>query len=109
VLFYDELIAQQIEHFEWPELDETKASSLCYTSGTTGILKGFYTAIVLLFCIVTQPVYPIHLIFQRKIAFCLLFLCSMSTHGVRRMRGHGRVQYGATGANVRWSKFGSVD
>jgi fatty-acyl-CoA synthase len=40
VLFYDELIAQQSEDFEWPELDETKASSLCYTSGTTGNPKG---------------------------------------------------------------------
>lgn len=40
VLFYDDLIAQHSEHFEWPELDETKASSLCYTSGTTGNPKG---------------------------------------------------------------------
>lgn len=40
VLFYDDLIAQQSEHFEWPELDEAKASSLCYTSGTTGNPKG---------------------------------------------------------------------
>ena len=40
VLFYDELIAQQSDVFEWPDLDETKASSLCYTSGTTGNPKG---------------------------------------------------------------------
>jgi len=40
VLFYDELIESHSEHFEWPELDESKASSLCYTSGTTGNPKG---------------------------------------------------------------------
>ncbi len=40
VLFYDDLIAKQSDVFEWPDLDETKASSLCYTSGTTGNPKG---------------------------------------------------------------------
>ena len=40
VLFYDDLIAKQSDQFEWPDLDETKASSLCYTSGTTGNPKG---------------------------------------------------------------------
>lgn len=40
VLFYDELIESQSAHFDWPELDESKASSLCYTSGTTGHPKG---------------------------------------------------------------------
>ena len=38
--FYDVLIAEQSEEFEWPILDETTASSLCYTSGTTGNPKG---------------------------------------------------------------------
>lgn len=38
--FYDELIAAQDDNFEWPQFDETTASSLCYTSGTTGNPKG---------------------------------------------------------------------
>lgn len=40
VLFYDDLIQAQDADFIWPELDESKASSLCYTSGTTGHPKG---------------------------------------------------------------------
>ena len=38
--FYDELIATGSPGFEWPEFDENTASSLCYTSGTTGNPKG---------------------------------------------------------------------
>lgn len=38
--FYDELIAGGSPGFEWPDLDENTASSLCYTSGTTGNPKG---------------------------------------------------------------------
>ena len=40
VKFYDELIAAQTAEYEWPEFDEMTASSLCYTSGTTGNPKG---------------------------------------------------------------------
>ena len=40
VQFYDDLIAGQNTEFEWPTLDENSASSLCYTSGTTGNPKG---------------------------------------------------------------------
>ena len=40
VIFYDDLIATQTAEFIWPEFDETTASSLCYTSGTTGNPKG---------------------------------------------------------------------
>ena len=40
LLFYDELIAKGSPDFEWPSLDEHTASSLCYTSGTTGHPKG---------------------------------------------------------------------
>ncbi|WML91766.1 long-chain-fatty-acid--CoA ligase [Thiothrix lacustris] len=40
LLFYEDLIAQGDENFVWPELDEQDASSLCYTSGTTGDPKG---------------------------------------------------------------------
>ncbi|MGD9864572.1 MAG: long-chain-fatty-acid--CoA ligase [Pseudodonghicola sp.] len=38
--FYDEFIAPGDENFVWPEFDENTASSLCYTSGTTGHPKG---------------------------------------------------------------------
>ncbi len=37
---YESFIAGQPETFDWPELDERTASSLCYTSGTTGHPKG---------------------------------------------------------------------
>ena len=40
VQFYDDLITSQSEHFEWPQFEEQTASSLCYTSGTTGNPKG---------------------------------------------------------------------
>ena len=40
VLFYDDLIEAESDHFDWPVLDENTASSLCYTSGTTGNPKG---------------------------------------------------------------------
>lgn len=39
-LFFDELLAENSPDFEWPQFDETIASSLCYTSGTTGNPKG---------------------------------------------------------------------
>ncbi|WP_424833542.1 long-chain-fatty-acid--CoA ligase [Ruegeria sp.] len=38
--FYDELIETGSPDFEWPSMDENTASSLCYTSGTTGNPKG---------------------------------------------------------------------
>jgi fatty-acyl-CoA synthase len=37
---YESFIAGQPESYDWPELDERQASSLCYTSGTTGNPKG---------------------------------------------------------------------
>lgn len=40
VQFYDELIASGDPEFDWPVFDENTASSLCYTSGTTGHPKG---------------------------------------------------------------------
>ena len=40
VLCYEEIMAAQSADFEWPELDEQAACSLCYTSGTTGNPKG---------------------------------------------------------------------
>ena len=40
VQFYDDLIEQGDAGFQWPSLDENTASSLCYTSGTTGHPKG---------------------------------------------------------------------
>lgn len=40
VLCYENLLAGEPEHYDWPELDENTASGLCYTSGTTGTPKG---------------------------------------------------------------------
>jgi acyl-CoA synthetase (AMP-forming)/AMP-acid ligase II len=40
LLCYEELIAAETPALAWPEFDETTASSLCYTSGTTGNPKG---------------------------------------------------------------------
>jgi fatty-acyl-CoA synthase len=37
---YESLIAPESERYDWPEFDERTASSLCYTSGTTGNPKG---------------------------------------------------------------------
>ena len=40
LLCYEDLVDAQDDRYEWPELDENSASSLCYTSGTTGNPKG---------------------------------------------------------------------
>ena len=39
-LNYETVIAEQSDDFVWPIFEETAASSLCYTSGTTGAPKG---------------------------------------------------------------------
>ena len=40
VMCYEELVGEQSDEMAWPEFDEHTASSLCYTSGTTGNPKG---------------------------------------------------------------------
>jgi fatty-acyl-CoA synthase len=40
LLCYEDLLEAQSDEFTWPEFDENTASSLCYTSGTTGNPKG---------------------------------------------------------------------
>jgi 3-(methylthio)propionyl---CoA ligase len=40
LLCYEDLLAAQDGRYAWPEFDENTASSLCYTSGTTGNPKG---------------------------------------------------------------------
>ncbi len=40
LLCYEELIADKPGTLQWPDFDERTASSLCYTSGTTGNPKG---------------------------------------------------------------------
>jgi 3-(methylthio)propionyl---CoA ligase len=40
LLCYEDLINEHSADLEWPEFDEDTASSLCYTSGTTGNPKG---------------------------------------------------------------------
>lgn len=37
---YETFIGDQADTFNWPDLDENTASSMCYTSGTTGNPKG---------------------------------------------------------------------
>jgi len=36
LLSYEALLAAQTGNYRWPEFDENTASSMCYTSGTTG-------------------------------------------------------------------------
>jgi fatty-acyl-CoA synthase len=40
LLCYEDLVDAHDDTFEWPTFDENSASSLCYTSGTTGNPKG---------------------------------------------------------------------
>jgi len=40
VLLYDDLLAEQPDAFDWPDVDERDAAAMCYTSGTTGNPKG---------------------------------------------------------------------
>ena len=40
VLCYEELLAAETDQYDWPIFNERAASSLCYTSGTTGNPKG---------------------------------------------------------------------
>ncbi len=40
LMCYEDLIAESSDKYDWPVFDENSASSLCYTSGTTGNPKG---------------------------------------------------------------------
>jgi fatty-acyl-CoA synthase len=40
LLCYEELLEREDGNYDWPRLDERTATSLCYTSGTTGNPKG---------------------------------------------------------------------
>ena len=40
LLCYEDLVEAEDDRFAWPSFDEAQASSLCYTSGTTGNPKG---------------------------------------------------------------------
>lgn len=40
LLCYEELMAEQTDQYDWPQLEENSAATLCYTSGTTGNPKG---------------------------------------------------------------------
>ena len=40
LLCYEDLLAKAAPDYDWPTLDENTASTLCYTSGTTGNPKG---------------------------------------------------------------------
>ena len=40
VLLYEDVLAEQPDTFDWPDVDERDAAAMCYTSGTTGNPKG---------------------------------------------------------------------
>ena len=40
LICYEDLVEGSSDAYDWPQFDETNASSLCYTSGTTGNPKG---------------------------------------------------------------------
>ena len=40
LICYEDLVNAHSDDYQWPEFDENTASSLCYTSGTTGNPKG---------------------------------------------------------------------
>ena len=40
ILHYEDLMAQQSQEFEWPDIREGDSCGMCYTSGTTGMPKG---------------------------------------------------------------------
>ena len=40
LLCYEDLLAAESDQYVWPQFDERSASSICYTSGTTGDPKG---------------------------------------------------------------------
>ncbi|WP_273167726.1 long-chain fatty acid--CoA ligase [Marinobacter sp.] len=40
LLAYESLLSREQDTYDWPDLDENRASNLCYTSGTTGDPKG---------------------------------------------------------------------
>src|SRR3546814_18499904 len=40
LICYEDLVESHSDRFDWPVFDENTASSLCYTSGTTGNPKG---------------------------------------------------------------------
>lgn len=40
LICYEDLINSHSDVFSWPEFDENTASAMCYTSGTTGSLRG---------------------------------------------------------------------
>ncbi|MCK5748809.1 MAG: AMP-binding protein, partial [Oricola sp.] len=39
-LIYEDMVAEGVEAFDWPDFDENTAVAMCYTSGTTGDPKG---------------------------------------------------------------------
>jgi acyl-CoA synthetase (AMP-forming)/AMP-acid ligase II len=40
MIAYEDLVEAQSDDYEWPQVDENLAGSICYTSGTTGNPKG---------------------------------------------------------------------
>ena len=60
-LCFEELVAAETGDYEWPTFDERTASSLCYTSGTTGnpkgVLYGHRSTVIHSYAIVSPDVF----------------------------------------------------
>jgi 3-(methylthio)propionyl---CoA ligase len=71
--------------FEWPEFDERTASSLCYTSGTTGNPKGVLYSHRSTILHAYGARCPMRSTSRRATWSCRWCRCSMSTPGACRM------------------------
>jgi len=81
---YEGLLAAGDADFAWPELDERSASTLCYTSGTTGNPKGVLYSHRSTYCTPCRRANLARSAFVRR-ACCWRFRrCSMRTPGASR-------------------------
>ena len=77
---YEHLLAGQDDTCSWPELDETSACAMCYTSGTPGNPRG---------CLFPQSLLPAHLVLRlldtdgsALTSILPVYRCSMSLLGL---------------------------
>ena len=85
LLCYEELIAGASDKFDWPVFDENTASTLCYTSGTTGNRRVPCTATARPHCTPMRWRCPTRSTVRRATAYCRWCRCSMAMPGACRM------------------------